>query len=1152
MRQIIKYSCFVVGFLLLAVYSMLPLDQKLRLGKDLSGGVSMVYGVTIGPEENAAEVLARTIDVLKRRVDPNGLYEISMVAQGRDRIEINMPLPTDNVKKLKAEFETALANLGRSALSEGRLEQAMRMPAAERAAEFAKMANQNASRTKLLDDAAAAYDLSVARRAKYDSLTDAALKDAMVTEVASAEIAYQEARAKVLKSALSADEVRKVLMASTRERSIEDGKLTVKLPSPRVLAEKRLKEQHPESVDEIEKVITLYNNYAAKRTTLDDPQDLVRMLKGAGVLSFRITVQAGNHPREAELRRDLRELGAKNVKSADARWYPLNSIEAWVKTKADADFLAADERNAAVFFQRQGYRYVVEAVGGEYYMLCYDTPQTRLTPGENGGNSPVDSARQSFDEIGKLAIAFQMTPTGGNLLGNLTRNHVKEPMAILLDDQVYTAPNLIEEIRVSGRITGDFSADEVDYIVRVLAGGSLQAKLSPEPISISSVGPELGKDNLEKGLKSGYLAMILVAVFMVFYYFWLGGVAVVSLMANAVLILGCMALSKAAFTMPGIAGAILTFGMAVDSNVLIYERMREEMDRGADLKTAIRLGYDRALSSIVDGNMTNLIVCVVLYWVGTPEIRGFAITMGIGVLTTLFAALVVSRLIFDVAVQLGWRKASMLPMAIPGLQNALTPRVDWIRLRYVFFAISVAYVGLGLFMIVYQGPKMLDTEFRGGTQVTLQFKDDSTGKPVTMTREQVQDRVVTIGKEAAANDELKSLESAEVFPINPENDGVTSGTFAIKTLATNAKVVNQAIIEKFGDVLDIQRAVTFAGSDAKTINLASVYPIDKAALGSNIDKPGVQDNVSRFVGGLAVVLDKIEPPQSRESIVARLNNTRQGEQFSDTLSRSVEFIVLAGNENSVSSGVVVVHDDNVSLFDNEARWNTEMKEREWQLVQAALTQESTPASVHNFTPSVADTFRVNAIKACLVAFLGIGVYIWVRFKQPRYSIAAVVALVHDVITVTGLVAICEVLYETKATHGFAQSIGLLPFKIDLNLVAALLTIAGYSLNDTVVIMDRIRENRGKLPYATRDIINTSINQTFSRTLITGGTTFGSCIILYVLGGEGMRAFAFALLTGLIFGTYSSVAIAAPIVWSRSFEKPRTEDAVASDGSKATA
>jgi SecD/SecF fusion protein len=217
--------------------------------------------------------------------------------------------------------------------------------------------------------------------------------------------------------------------------------------------------------------------------------------------------------------------------------------------------------------------------------------------------------------------------------------------------------------------------------------------------------------------------------------------------------------------------------------------------------------------------------------------------------------------------------------------------------------------------------------------------------------------------------------------------------------------------------------------------------------------------------------------------------------------------------------------------------------REWTLVREALTVVQTPASVTQFSPQIADSFRAQAIVATVLSFLMITIYVWVRFKGLRFSMAALVALVHDVLTVVGLVALCEILYTLPATQGFARSIGLLPFKIDLNMVAALLTIAGYSLNDTIVIMDRIREVKGKAQHASAEMINLAINQTISRTVITGGTTMVSLIILYLVGGEGVRSFSFALFVGLIVGTYSSVAVAAPLVWSRKHEAETGEQPV---------
>jgi len=278
------------------------------------------------------------------------------------------------------------------------------------------------------------------------------------------------------------------------------------------------------------------------------------------------------------------------------------------------------------------------------------------------------------------------------------------------------------------------------------------------------------------------------------------------------------------------------------------------------------------------------------------------------------------------------------------------------------------------------------------------------------------------------------------------------------------------------------------------------------------------------------VLDRISPPVTVESLRSRLDTVRKSSDFSSTLNRARDVLMTGGTPDAVTSAVLLVRDDAVSVIEDEAAWTDAVKVKEWALVREALTKSTNLAGVQNFSAAVADTFQQQALAAALLSILFIGIYIWVRFKTASYSMAAVVALIHDVIVVTGLLALCGWFYDAGMGDA-VRKVGILPFKIDLNIVAALLTIAGYSLNDTVVIMDRIRENRGRLPNATSSIINDSINQTFSRTLITGGTTLVSCMILYSVGGEGMRAFAFCLTTGLIFGTYSSVAIAAPIIWS---------------------
>lgn len=1143
MRKIWSSAVIVIVALGLAAWAIAA--NKLRMGKDLAGGVSLVYAVNIAPGENAQEVLNSTIDVLKRRVDPDGLMEITMMAQGNDRIEIAMPLPSKEVKAVKKQFEDALAQLGRGALNQARVDAFVKSAPAERAAQIETLSAGSESRRDLLMKAAVAWDESRVKRAAYDAEADPARKDAMVSEVSSAELAYDQARNSAIRGSISADEVRAVVNASKKERVIADKKTSTTLPSAQKVAADRLRAAHPESEADIDRILGLYAAYDSQRTTLDDPQDLIRMLRGAGVLSFRITVKPGEYAGEERAREELLERGPQNLTDKAVKWCRVNDIQQWINSVQEAQAFQENPDYARQFFGFMGH--VGEAYAGDYYLLCYDTRDARLTTAE--GNWRVSRAYRTADTFGRSAIGFEMDPTGSVLLGKLTEPHIGDHMGVLLDEEVYTAPVLNGAISSRGTIEGSFTEEEIQYIVRVLAGGSLRAKLSPEPISVNAVGPELGADNLQLGLKAGVYSLVLVAGFMLVYYFSAGMVAVVALFVNSLMIVGAMALSQAAFTLPGIAGLILTFGMAVDSNVLIFERMREEMQKGADLRTAVRVGFDRALSSIVDGNVTNLIVCVVLYYLGTTEIRGFAITMGIGVVSTLFAALVVSRVVFDAGVALGWRRMSMLPMAIPGLQRLLTPNVNWIKLRWVFFTISAVYVVAGLVMVGMQGRKMLDNEFLGGTQVTLALRETSPGTQMTLQRPEVAARVDEIaGTLPAGSDLRRRLENAEVFPIEPQDDGVTSSTFVIKTRPSENEDLSEGaseeenrvlvglLLEKFSDVIETRPGLQFAGSTLTDTRQVPAYPVEKDVLGANIDRPDIVWPVKDFLGGVAIVIDRIEPPQPLASLEERLRTARESSDFSDTLSRRTQMVLLSGNEQAAGGVVLLVRDDAASMFESDARWERELRDREWSLVQRALTEESTPASVQSFSSSIASTFRANAIAATLVSFILIGIYIWVRFKTPRYSIAAVVALVHDVVTVVGLLALCEILYESPATHDFAVAIGLLPFKIDLNAVAALLTIAGYSLNDTVVVMDRIRENRGKLQHATAGIINLSINQTFSRTIITGGTTMGSCIILYFVGGEGMRAFAFTLLTGLIVGTYSSVAVAAPIVWARGFER----------------
>ncbi len=1186
MPRLLRNFVIVLVVTLIAAASIWPPQKNIRLGKDLSGGVSLVYSVQLGPNERGIDVIPRIIEILKQRVDPNAQSDISMVKRGEDRIEITMPLPSAAVKELKRRLENALTDLDRARIRPDQFEQAMRASGAERqqridallddrgmlddlrriageasaAGETQRAAELQAAidaaikakelHKKLITDAAAAYDgvqatraqltaaqaeleqarQSGAEAAQVEAIT--ARLDGLVAAAAQAELAYDAARAAVLDADVSSDDVRRALTLPAKARVLLDREtgIAITLPSPRASALQRLRDRYPAAVAAIDRAVAAHTRYVSERRSLDDPGDLKRLLAGSGVLDFRITVKADSDPAlESEMRSQFRDRGPRNARTDDVRWFKINKIDGWYDSLQD---LKALTENPQAFFAAR--TYVVEELDGEFYMLCWTTPGSQLTRAE--GDWRVEGAFPGSDQFGRPAINFTMDPAGAQLLSRLTANHLGNQMAVLLDDQVYTAPTLEGKISRSGQITGDFPAAELNYIIRTLAAGSLQAKLSPEPISEDNVAPELGLDNLRQGLYAGVISFFICAAFMTFYYFACGLIATTALVLNCTLLVGLMALGGSAFTLPGIAGVILTIAMAVDANVLIYERLREEMLKGADLRTAVRLGYDRALSAIVDGNLTNLIVCIVLYFVGTPEIRGFGLTMSIGVVTTLFTQLFFTRLLFDFFVEkVGWRRTSMLPLAVPAVQRLFHFNVDWMKYRPIFYTVFAGLIGLGLFMIVVRGRDMLATEFVGGTEIAIKLKDTEAGKPLLMTRQEVADRVTNSAGDIPS---LLELRNAEIVVTNALEGGTTSNRFRIKSLVTDVTSLKSAVGQAFQDVIDAQPQVRFDGSDVVDGADAPAYPITNAQLGDSIDRPGVRNDVQPFLGGVAIVLDNITPPQPLAALKERLTQIRTEPDFSSTLGRRTDLIILRGDEQAVASAVLVSADAELSIFSGEQRWGAELRDVEWRLVREALTQPTDFFSVQAFSPEIAASFAAEAIGAVVISAILIIIYVWVRFNSIRFSVAAIVPTLLDCVSAIGLIAMAEIIYD--ANTPLAQSLGLGAFKIDLIVVAAILTILGYSINDKIVVLDRIRENRGKLNYVSRTIVNASINQTMGRTVMTGTTTILSTLVLYLIGGEVLRPFAYSLGLGIVIGTASSVALGAPLVWSRRGDKTAEE------------
>jgi SecD/SecF fusion protein len=1157
MRNLYRHLIVILVVVLGIGSFIFPPETQLKRAKDLAGGSTLVYQVELRPTDSP-DTINRVKDLISRRLDPQGILDIQLVTQGSNRIEISMPLPNNRVKDLRRDLEEALEQVGGSSLRDADLQRLLDLPAEQRATEFAKIAGSDSNRLTALQNAASTYDTLIAERAKVapekaaltKALADAnaalegakagnapaetltSLQNAVTAAedklfavgdgAARAEVAFDQAQRAAITSTLTAGELRRVMELSKvgRQFALGGGKFS-KMPSPREAALERLKTQHPQAVQTIERVMAKYDAYEAERKTLDDPSDVRRLLRSTGVMEFRITVEPGERPDIEELRKTLREGGPRAERSTEVRWSKLNKLDSWFQDAKDVENFKA--LGTAQWFARRGY--VVDDFDGEQYMLMHDVTGRRLTQAE--GAWSVSGAGITSDDLGKPAISFRMDATGAVRMGDLTGNNTGRKMAILLDDQVYTAPNIQSRIGGSGIITGTFDQSEIDYIVRVLGSGSMAARLSPEPISQSTVGPELGADNLQRGIYAGVLAFVFVAGFMIVYYFGSGLIAVFSLMLNAVLLLGLMAMNHAAFSLPGIAGVVLTFGMAVDANVLVYERIREEMERGADFRNGVRLGFARAMSSIIDGNLTVLIVSVVLAFTGTQEIKGFAITMIVGSLTTFFTQLYVTRILFYLFVdKFNWRKGSMLPIAWPWLAKALKPNIDWMKYRPLMLGFSLLLTLSCMGVVLMRGEKALDNDFVGGTKVTVQLKAGPDGKPMLMSRADAEKRV----KDTVASlkdNRIADMVDAEILAINPDREDATKASrFTVKTTATETSAVQEAVLKAFVDVVDVQPPITFTGIGITDLRMTPIKPILTANLGDNIDLPANRTNVSEFIGGAAVVLRDLSPAPSVQQLEERLRLMRNDPGHAQAAARNHRWVVLEGDERAVKSAVLVVRDDAISFIQDADRWNGILRQQEWKLVTEALSRSTSLAGTESFSPSIAASFVADAIVAVVLSALLIAIYIWLRFQSFRYSVAAMASTLHDCVVATGLLAACFYFANTA----FGQAVGLSPFKIDLNVVAAVLTILGYSLNDTVIVMDRIRETKGKAAFASRAIINDAINSTVSRTIITSGLVLVATLVLYVVGGEAIRPFAFTFLIGVITGTYSSVFIAAAIVY----------------------
>lgn len=792
----------------------------------------------------------------------------------------------------------------------------------------------------------------------------------------------------------------------------------------------------------------------------------------------------------------------------------------------------------------------------------------------------------SFDTEGAMRF-FRLTDRN-----KPTNDGRKRQLAIILDGQVHSAPNLNSAIRDSGQITGNFTNEELKKLVDVLNAGALQLPINPTPISEFSISPLLGADVQHKGIMALWVSSLAVFLFMAIYYRFSGVVADISLLLNLVLTLGVMVICNATFTLPGLAGMVLGLGMSVDANVLIYERMREEMERGSSLRMEIQNGFSKAFSAIWDSNVTTLIAAVVLYMIGTDQIKGFAVTLFIGICMSNFSALYFGHLVFDIAERKRWiTKLNM--MKVIGV-----PQFDFIGKLKAAVTFSVSFIVLGLALLLARGTDSLDIDLSGGSSVTFQFVkdqqiDDVRGKLQKAFDSMSLERLALSGESTTGErglqfrlrtkeqnfekirNDIASTFSDPKYELKKVTVGFTPPSKrASKT--TSLRVPDARIIGGAGQ--DEVKAESSDKKDAKPDEAEKPATDDEPKktektsedkpAAKTEEKPAEEDKATKksekkTETPAATTKSGDDPPKSNKPAV-ELDSAAPIDPFADATQTELTF----SSEISTSTAadyllselrklnkaytdtspnalfrITGTAGSGLTAAENKAKTYNKMLVEvrsmisETELTQALTAMESTLRDtpifeeVSNFAASVAEDMRYLAVLALLASGVATIVYLWFRFTKADFGIAAVVAVFHDVFFTMA----CLPLAYYLSTTPLGPILGLEDFKLNLSIVAALLTIVGYSLNDTIVIFDRIREIRGRNPQLTLEMVNDSVNQTLSRTLLTALIVFITVVILYAMGGEGIHGFAFCMLVGTLVGCYSTIYIASPLLlwmWNR--------------------
>ena len=617
---------------------------------------------------------------------------------------------------------------------------------------------------------------------------------------------------------------------------------------------------------------------------------------------------------------------------------------------------------------------------------------------ERNGKAPLEGdvvvdAKDEYDHFGKPAVSMSMNTDGARRWAQLTKQNINKSIAIVLDGYVYSAPNVNQEITDgNSQITGHFTPEQAKDLANVLKSGKM-----PAPAHIVQediVGPSLGQASINAGIMSFVVALILLMVYMCSMYGFIPGmVANGALVLNLFFTLGILSSFQAALTMSGIAGMVLALGMAVDANVLIYERTKEELRAGKGVKKALADGYSNAFSAIFDSNLTSIITGIILFNFGTGPIRGFATTLIIGILISFFTAVFMTRLFYEHFMS----KDKLLNLTFSSkISKNLMANVhfDFMGRNKVWMTATGIIIVVCLGFLMTRGLSQ-SIDFTGGRNFKVQFENQ----------------------------------------VEPEQ-------------------VRELISSKFGDA---NVSVIAIGTDGKTVRISTNYRIEEE--GNNIDS----------------------------EIEAYLYET-----LKPLLTQNITLETFIDRENHTGGSII---------------------------------------SSQKVGPSIADDIKVSAIWSVVLALIAIGIYILIRFRNIAYSIGSVAALACDTIVILGAYSICW---------------GWMPFslEIDQTFIGAILTAIGYSINDKVVIFDRVREFFGLYPKRNKfQLFNDSLNTTLARTINTSLSTLIVLLCIFILGGDSIRSFAFAMILGVVCGTLSSLFVASPIAYMLMKNKKDVEPAV---------